>query len=324
MDGAQGKLGFERWWWLALPLLGIPPALVLVASSMLLSSLGQPFQPLARPVILNGHAEAAARVTVLAMSVGLTAIGLACIGYFLVHLRLFRKRALWALAGLALATGGYSAHLVSQGFPEEAQQLLGESMVRVSLRSVDPDCKLRGSRPLSTYREGPLAKDCSESRYEELRKINNFQRLLLSFVSAALVFGTIACLAAPPIPTRTAAREQMGRLNTYLYLSAAALVTGLLFLSALLKWPGFAVHKDVLDSYNQHVGALVLFWGVTYSAFIAAYYVPVVLGLSYRWRAVTNDSDEDTGLLPPLGLLKAGAAIFSPAITALIGAVIAT
>jgi hypothetical protein len=322
MDETQPKLDFEGWWWLALAI-AVPPALVLIASSLLLSGYGDPIEPLARPLQLNGHAEAAARITLLAMSLGLTALGLACIGYFGFHLWQFRSRAFWALAGLALASSGVGAVLVSKGFPEEAQQFLGVGMVKVSLRAA-PDCPLERGTPLARYATGPVPVKCTNSRYEMLREINGLQRLLLSFVSGALIFGTIACAAAPAIPNKVSAKAQMDRLNTYLYLSAAVLVTGLLFLSALLRWPGHAVHKDVLASFNQHVGAIVLYWGVTYSAFIAAYYVPVALCLSRRWRDVPKDESDKLVILSPLDLLKVGAAIFSPVITGLIGTVIAS
>lgn len=323
MNEPQLKLSFSGWWWSALAL-ALPPALVLGASSLLLSEFGRPLEPLARPLDLNGHAEAAARVTVLASSLGLAAIGLACILYFGSHLRLFRGWALAALAGLALAAGGIGTVFVANDFPEEAQRLLGEDMVKVSLRALNPQCRVRGNDPLARFGPAQVHRKCTDSRYEELRKINRFQRLLLSFVTAALIFGTIACLAAPAIPTSSGTKAQMDRLNTYLYLSAAAMVAGLLFLSALLRWPGYSVHKDVIESFNRHAGALVLYWGVTYSAFIAAYYIPVAIGLSCRWRSVTGREVEEGSILPPLGLLKAGAAIFSPTIAALIGAVIAT
>src|SRR5687767_4936584 len=140
MDESERKLGFEGWWWLALAIF-VPPALVLIASSLLLSGYGHPIEPLARPLVLNGHAEAAARITLLAMSLGLTALGLACIGYFGFHLWQFRSRALWVLAGLALAASGIGAALVSIDFPEEAQQFLGVGMVKASLRAT-PDCPL--------------------------------------------------------------------------------------------------------------------------------------------------------------------------------------
>jgi hypothetical protein len=163
-------------------------------------------------------------------------------------------------------------------------------------------------------------------------QLNLIQRLLLALVSPALVLGTIACLATPITPAALGARRKtavrksfagksVARLRVHLYLTAGLFVSGLLFLSALLRWPAFAFQGAGHASYLAHVDAFVLYWGVTYSLYIASYYVPVALLLTRQGKHDGVAGDK----LPAAELLdwtKTLAALFAPAIVGLLGNVL--
>lgn len=164
---------------------------------------------------------------------------------------------------------------------------------------------------------------CTAPNWHRMRWLNNVQRVLLALVTPALVLGMIASLATGT----SSLGEQAERLNTYLYLSAAVLVAGLLFLSALLRWPGFAVPpKDPSAIYDAHVAAITLYWGVVYSLFTAATYVPVAYLLKSGEagkaapQAGAAEGQPDP-LWTPVHMLKQATVIFAPAIAGLLSGV---
>jgi hypothetical protein len=145
----------------------------------------------------------------------------------------------------------------------------------------------------------------------------------------AMVFGTISCLARPlsKLSEKAAAAlrsEQTERLNIFLYLSAFIMVSGLLFLSAALHWAGHGLQGADLNVYRQHVNALILFFGISYSLFIASYYVPVSLVLAEQRPARAASAGEKEGgdvAYSPFTLLRVAATVFAPALVGLLGEV---
>jgi hypothetical protein len=161
-----------------------------------------------------------------------------------------------------------------------------------------------------------LAPSCRAWHFDVLWWLNEIQKFLLALLTPALVLGTISCLAEPETPTNEGCQIQARALSTHLYLTASVLVIGLLYLSALLRWPGSGFGEDAAAPYNAHVDAYILYWGITYSIFIASYYVPVAIRLTRGCESSDNPMSE------LLGLLKSTAAIFAPALAGLLGGVV--
>lgn len=155
------------------------------------------------------------------------------------------------------------------------------------------------------------------------------QRYLLAVVTPVLVLGAISCWPSAGENTRRGCARRTGRLNNYLYLSSAVLVCGLLFLSALMRWPGYSLHPVDVPSFTANVDGLVFYWSVIYSIFIASYYVPVAAAISSSCPkgsapagGTSNADDDEPVAASPFSLLKLGAGIFAPAIVGLLGEVI--
>jgi hypothetical protein len=338
-------------------IMAIPPLLVVGGAAIFVSNFGYMTNYVAMPVDFNGHAEAAARLSVLATFLLLTGVAVAVLVLTAVDLRFFEagSRTFLLLLLASFALGGVVA--VRNGVPEEAQRFVSQPMVCYSLKHIeDPGHPKR----LAEKAEAPARRylpdqpvpfkrwdaRCDAKAYKLLVLLSDIQRILLSLVTPALVFGSIASLAVPGsagarLKDMFAKRSskvrslQAARLTNYLYLSAALLVTGLLFLSALLRWPGYSLHPADLKIYNAQVDALVLYWGIAYSLFIASYYLPSALILGQAAEAEAEAEPEpDPGkkkatakadtvsLLSPFELLKVSASIFAPAIAGLLSGAI--
>jgi hypothetical protein len=114
------------------------------------------------------------------------------------------------------------------------------------------------------------------------------------------------------------AREQLARLNRYLYLGSALMVCGMLLILAWLHWPDF-YFSDGDSSYSTLANGLALYFGVNYSLIVFSYYAPVAFVLSQRGRA--------SGRSEPLDLhaiFRVVFALLSPFLTGLFGTVIST
>ena len=166
------------------------------------------------------------------------------------------------------------------------------------------------------------------SDYPLLRNLINAESGVLLLAIPSLAFGAILCLAWPPPAEPLNAEEekalrdeQIGRLNTFLYLSALMLVAGLLFLSAFLHWPLFALPSEMKPQYQEHIHAVVLFNGVVYTVLLASYYLPVAGLLARRWRHVKPSEGESGEMLDWRGFLKAALAVFAPLVIGLLGEV---
>ena len=265
------------------------------------------------------HLEAAGRLRSLAAWLALTAVIILCIRYASRTLHLFDResRRYLLLAYLAFAVIGIVA--VSLGFAGEANRAVADAFIRTALAPQAPH--VEGGGALDAIR-------LDVTLFQLFQGLNSAQRYLLALVTPALVLGAISCLAMPLRPTRTDCRRQADRLNTYLYLSAATLVIGLIFLAAMLRWPAYGLNEVQAKAYGAHVDAYVLYWGITYSILIASYYVPVAVRLAGIGGAAAPPDPKETGegeegaTTQLIAQAKALAALFAPAIAGLLGGIL--
>jgi hypothetical protein len=329
----------------------IPPIIVIGGASILINSAGFPLDHLANATVQNGHAEAAGRLRMLATWLLLACVGIGCIGHFAWSLLVARRTApQLAVLYVLLAAGGIL--LIASGGMEGAQRLMDRRVIcaafdlaeapegRVTREATETGGSRRGTEVevLKTYgppgpHVGDDASACglSKTNYPRMWWLNQIQKYLLVLFIPALVLGMISCTARPAAPSEDDCRLQVRRLNLQLYLTATALVSGLLFLSALLHWPGFAFQGEAAAAYKAHVDAYILYWGVAYTLFIAAVYVPVAIELtlvcnslptSRNAEAEQGEKAKATPVTELFSLLKTAAAMFAPAIAGLLGGVI--
>ncbi|HEV7658735.1 MAG TPA: hypothetical protein VGO55_02705 [Allosphingosinicella sp.] len=327
--------------------IAIPPTILIIVAVFLIGHLGPPVDHLARAVVQDGHAEAAARLRVLATWLLLAAASIASIIYCGWSTRVLESVTKGRLRKVYFAMAVIGIMLVALGQIEGGQRLMDRRVICAAFDLVEAPAGVvppsDTTAVLSTYvhppapvSDTPFACASGSRLYQLLWWLNEIQKYLLVLLIPALVIGMLSCLALPPAPEEEDRRYQARRLKIHLYLTAASLVAGLLFLSALLHWPGFAFHGAAATSYKAHVDAYTLYWGVAYSLFIACYYVPVAIGLAgaaatssakrSRKEAAHGGADarNDTGSIVAelFGQLKTLLALFAPAIAGLLGGIV--
>jgi hypothetical protein len=342
----------RRTWWdrlfppeakrleVALPLLliGILPTLVFAAANEFLNAYGTAPGYLAAPAVFDGNAEAAGRLRVLAASAALTGASLAALLYFLGSLRFFTRASARVVLIIYVIAATLCLLLMLGDAVRQPQTFLGEQQTCRALNMVEAEAAGAGPRTavkiapavdakvaLPRASSPPPDQSCNGGRYLELKNLHHFHRYALAVVTPALVLGALSFGAAPRRGTAEEAKRRARTMNEYLYISAAVLVLGLLYLSATLRWPAHALHPLDRAAYLEHVDALVLYWGVVYSLYIVSFYVPIALwmGRNFGSSAVFGKG-EDAALRHPLSLIKLGTTIFAPAIAGLIGNAVAT
>ena len=331
-------------------LIALLPAAVLVGSDFLLTEHGWPaFGILDRSGELNpavaAHAEAAARIRIIAGFLLFAAAAAAATGYFAVLSfsadRFSLGAILGAAGGLVLICGAYFVYESH----DQTQELIGQRFVCAAASypdRVEPVLLDEKGKPIERGSQRPRINEdvpeyCRAGRFIGIRNLIVTERYMLFLAVPAVIFGAILCLAAPLTPpsTRSVAGKkvrarhlqiQVNRLNTVLYLSAFLMVGGLLFLSAFLHYPAFLFTGPRLAAFQQHVGSLVLFYAVSYSLLIAAFYVPVAAMLARECALLKHagaTEAEVSGMLSPAQMLKVGGAIFSPLIAGTLGEIMA-
>ncbi|MBV9931716.1 MAG: hypothetical protein JO013_12325 [Alphaproteobacteria bacterium] len=291
----------------------VGPILVLIVSSWLFSTYGQTAPHYMLETHPDGRLESAGRLRAIAMWLVLAIVGVGCLGLWAKELMRFDRRSARMLAGAWIITAATLTLSVSSGnFQGRAERVLGEHTI---CNMLQPPPKTKAvfrdqQGQLEAYR-----RCTSEDPYfARLAELNSRQLALLLLFLPAMLFGAVSCAAGPP----DRRDEQVLRLKTFTYLSAALVAAGLLFLSALLHWPAGALSEGSARIYNAHVSSYLLYWAVTYSAMIAAYYIP----LSAKLSGGLVGPAAAAGDLHPLDALKTIATIFAPVITALLGDIV--
>jgi hypothetical protein len=324
-DGAKKGLKLNPWW--AVICLG--PLLVYFVSEWLLIKFGAGFNWLpAHFAEYDGSREMAARLNVLGALLLLVASASASLIYFvmtLVRLQLRDILIVGAIVGASFAGLGISvtAAMKADKFAGSPLMCASQSYNAKLSRAWKPtqaaDKPPEKDKPVKVpLPESWRKQKCADQKLAEIRllqKINVFA-VLIGLLS--LIAGSIACLSRLPDENATEEQElahyerQSQHLNGYLYLSALLLVSGLIFVAAMLRWPTYALIDA--SSYESHVNALTAYYGVTYTILIAAFYIPVALILTERVRA--HKKDGPGGSIPdafkgPLQIFKIASALFS-------------
>ncbi|HEX5184638.1 MAG TPA: hypothetical protein VFW19_15995 [Allosphingosinicella sp.] len=320
----------------------LPLAVILFSLSMA-GWFGMPDAPPALHPVQDSFIEAAARLRMLATWTVLAVLGAGSIGYFLVDLRRFEAKSVaWLLGVLLLAAASTFAWASSDPTFGRAEHSIGEATICMAFEgkaqphAVGPSKAAAPGAGTLTNPEAPgglarlNAPECAGiAKFRWMQELNSVQLYLLLLVLPAMVLGAISTLAGGARPA-----EQAARLKTYLYLAAILLVCGLLYLSALLRWPGASLRGDEALHYDAFVDAYLLDLGAAYSLFIVSYYLPVVARLAKtagRVTALTARGAKASGnakaqagddALGPLDILKIVLALFAPVITALLGNVV--
>jgi hypothetical protein len=307
------------------------PLAVISVSMGMLSGFGMPGPAATLHPIQNVYVEAAARLRMLATWIVLATLGIGSIGYFLCDLRKFeQKSARWLLVAFLLAAGIPAILTSTDSKFGRAEHSIGEATICMAFGGKAPatQSQPQKQRPGAATAPQPKAAaldapECAGvGNFDTMKRLNRLQLYILLLVLPTMVLGAISALAMER-PTS----EQGARLKTYLYLAATLFVCGLLYLSALLRWPGAALTGQEATNYNAFVDGYLLCLGAAYSLFIISYYLPVVIALSSDGNAVAAVAARDPkaaadGVLKPLDILKVVLALFAPVIAALLGNVI--
>ncbi|HEX8620383.1 MAG TPA: hypothetical protein VF718_00270 [Allosphingosinicella sp.] len=281
-------------------------------------------------LVLDSHLEAAGRVRMLATSLFATVVGLSALLYFAWTVRLFEPRSRWWAIGAYVAVAAVGLSLVWAERGGNSQKMMTRPVLCAPLVLVDtgnPGARatLRvwpDGRPEGESDDGFERRCAASATFGKFKRINDRHRFLLPLILPAVVLGAISCLGK-----RTGGREARGeaveRLKIWLYLTAAMFVAGLLLMSALLQWPAFAYQGAAKEAFRAHVSAYVLYLGVLYTLFIAAFYMPIYVRLAAAHRRSARAEGSDAAEpINPLDLGKIMLGIFAPAIAGLLGDVL--
>lgn len=298
------------------------PAVILLGSELLLSSFGEP-RPAEATLTLtfNGHLESAARLQIIAMTLLIVGVGLGSSAYILSQARGTGRetRKQFGRIAAALAAIGICFFIYVTAAGHQTQELADQRLF----------CAAAQAPPLPAVAPAQPA-DCGPARFTQIRMLLVIQRLGIFPAIIAVMLGCVLCLGRE----RGRADEgedpafltgQIERLNLILYLAAFTLVCGLLFLSAYLRYPAYALTGPPAANYLKAANNIVLFYGIGYSLFIASCYLPAATALSRRaakvTRAPSTPATVQGALMTTPQLLKIGLAVLAPVITGLIGEV---
>jgi hypothetical protein len=302
--------------WQAL-LVAVPPFLVYLFNDQLLAHFGTLSGP--APAIASrpaGLPESGARLQYLAALLVFAGIAAAVMAAFFLTLRILasetRRRMIWGAVALSIVAaialnphlpGGDSLH--TPGIPSDI--------------GLPDTCPPQVSRP----------DECAVPHYATMVSLLEVWKWVLMTATAALIFGIICCMAGAPQASAerikaAALKQQAKRLNLFLCLAAMLMVSALLVQLAFLRWPRFSMQVPDLAHFDAYVSAVLLYYGVGYSVFLASFYVPAVCSLGWRADKLTNRKLRAEVLegvaTGPVYLLQQAATIIAPALTALLTA----
>lgn len=274
----------------------------------------------------DAHRESAARIGTLATFMLFAGAAAAALGLFFIStlgMLDWRARLMTILAFLGLAGAAFTAqHLVPD---RNAENYIGLSLtcLATGYTKEQSDEARRRAGPAVAPAPAPAAPnaaprpapqpprievehlpppDCSNPGFLRLQRLMALQAVFVVLAFSGLVFSAICSLAEPPREALAAApadaadpdedpelqhwERQSERLNTCLYLAALLLGTALVFLNALLSWPGYVLIQK--DAYEAYVSAMVSYYGFTFSVMLAAFYIPVATILATRVKAAAR------------------------------------
>jgi len=299
------------------------PFVILLGSELLLSGFAEP-RPTEAALALtyNEHLENAARLQIVAMALLIVGVGVGSSVYIFHQSRALagdsRNLLRRVAAGLAMIGAAFLIYVTVEG--QQTQELADQRLF----------CAAAQAPPLPTTAPA-VPGDCNSARFTQVRLLLVLQRFGIFPAIIAIMLGCVVCLGYQAGRSRddedpAFLAEQIERLNMTLYLAAFTLVCGLLFLSAYLRYPVYALSGPPAANYLKAANAVVLFYGVSYSLFIASCYIPAASILSQRATQVTlaqsAPSSAGGALLTTPQLLKIGLAVLAPVITSLIGEVV--
>ena len=311
MDTRQKNLDLP---WQAL-LVAVLPFLVYMFNDQLLDKYGE-FSG-ARPTVpadANGLQESGARLQFLAALLFFTGSAAAVMAAFGLSLQTLsadaRRRSIWGVSTFTLIA------VIALSLRSDINPL--------RTRGIASDIGLADRCPLPRPETGECA-----TRYADLISLLDVWKWTLTAATLALIFGIICCLAVSP-PTSTerirasTLKQQAIRLNLFLYLAGVLMVSVLLVQIAFLRWPRFAVPASDLAHFDAYVSAVILYYGVGYSVFLASFYVPAIYTLGWRADRLTNQKLRveilEGTAAGPAHLAKQVGTIIAPALTALVTA----
>lgn len=307
--------------WPTLLAYAAPPLVLFALSSELFRRYGQTARHGWLELAYDGRLETAARVRTVAMWLVLLALAIGALAFCWSEIRKFdylsRTRLLLAWAGVATSL---VICVWSSSFQGRAEHVLGRMTICRALSSgTEAGAPTRISLTAESVPEKgasgvPEVHRCIPSeQFRWLQGLNSAQLYLSLLFIPAVLFGAVSCAGVAP----GGSEEQSARLEAFTFLASALLVAALLFLSALLHWPASQLKDTSAKVFNAQAGSFLLYWGVTYSALIAAFYVPIGLRIAGRIGA-----GGAAGTLKPLKALTTAATVFAPVITALIGDIV--
>lgn len=316
--------------------IGLLPILVFFCTDVFLHVFGEAVDVLPQYFLpFDTHREAAGRLTVMGFFIVFVGVAVGAIAYFGSTVWLLTK---WSkikvlVAFPALFLSGLVLLVVTD--TRQMQDYLGPSFVCTALgytpqlssqwtreteKAARPNVKITNLRPDT---------GCQNRRFSQLRTFLEGHKFATMLCIAAIVLGSICCLAALPGTAATREEklahyeEQSARLNLYLYLSALFLVSDLFFVGAYSRW--FAYVLPSATAYDAHANAFVGYLGFSYSLLIASFYVPVAAFLARNVKELKPDKNAEglpDAFTGPLQVLKIGSAIFSTALAGALPAIL--
>jgi hypothetical protein len=254
------------WHYLAL---GAAPMGVHLLSDLLLHLYGQPTNgiPALRP--FDGHAETAARLVLLSSFLFFLGVVVVSVAAFTAALRTLCAQSLKTVLKVLLGMLAIGALLIQYSVKETSGLTgdLGDNVYEAAFSSLNG---FDLSRPRTTL------------TINSLSNILYAWQWLLYIGASSLVFGAVTTLASPRGAEMSPEylEVQAKRLNGFLYISAILMIATLLFIANCLRWPRFAFADN--RGLDMQIDAAVLYYGVSYSVFLAAYYVPLAWCLTRR------------------------------------------
>lgn len=309
-------------------LIALLPILVFFSIDRLLDTVGA-----SREIVLphfapfDPHAEYVARLAVLAAFIPFVAVGLGALALFGVTISRLDPRSLGLSMAAFIGLPVLTAVMLVAAPTRETQDYLGPAVVCAGL-GYGPGLHAKGKPPMVTVDDVRVLKGkkpnqrlvCDQPSFGTLRNLLIADEVVILFGVAALVIGAIACLAdkdGDKGDKLTLYEAESSWLNSFLYMSAAFLVTGLLFIAALLKWPLYPLLASDRAAYEAQANGIVAYFGVSYTIVLASYYGPVAAILSGRVKPLKPG--EAAEALPnafkgPLQVLKIVLALGSSAL----------